>query len=232
MRQGFEAVKMRIGVNREHDLERVAACREVLGPEVKLMADAVMGHNPDPWTAAEAVRVAKALEPYDLFWAGGALFCGGLRGLCPCPSEYLYSHFGAVRVRACGMSSNIFLSVRHWTWPSQMRARAGGILECIKISAMADACGVKVAPHAWGTSITVAANLAWAFVTPNTVLAEYPTWYFPLTDALFVEKPRIEDGMVYPPTTPGLGVELPKDLEEKYGYRPEASRLDMRRERE
>ena len=66
--KGFRAIKMRIGVNREHDLERVAACREALGPDVKLMAEAVMGHNPEPWTAAEAVRTAKTLEPYNLFW--------------------------------------------------------------------------------------------------------------------------------------------------------------------
>lgn len=228
---GFRAVKMRIGVNREHDLERVAACREVLGPEVKLMADAVMGHNPDPWTAADAVRVAKALEPYDLFWLEEPCFAADYEG---------YAH---VRRNTCipisgGESSCMRYEFKHFFERQALdvaqpdACQAGGILECIKIAAMADACGVKVAPHAWGTSITVAANLAWAFVTPNTVLAEYPTWHFPLTDALFVEKPRIEDGMVYPPTMPGLGVELPKELEEEYRYRPEASRLDMRRERE
>ena len=78
--RGFKAVKMRIGVNLRHDLKRVAACREVLGPDVKLMADAVMGHNPAPWSAAEAIRVAKALEPYDLFWLEEPCFAADYDG--------------------------------------------------------------------------------------------------------------------------------------------------------
>ena len=193
------------------------------------MADAVMGHNPKPWIAFEAIRVAKVLEPYDLFWLEEPCFAADYDG---------YAH---VRQNTCipisgGESSCMRYEFKHFFNRQALdvaqpdACQAGGILECQKIAAMADAYGVKVAPHAWGTSITVAANLAWAFVTPNTIIAEYPTWHFPLTDELFVEKPRIEDGYIYPPTTPGLGVELTKELEEKYQYRPEAPRLNMRRE--
>ena len=225
---GFRAVKMRIGVNLKHDLERVAACREVLGADVKLMADAVMGHNPKPWTAAEAIREAKALEPYDLFWLEEPCFAADYDG-------YTHVRQNTSIPISGGESSCMRYEFRHFFDRQALdvaqpdACQAGGILECQKIAAMADAYGVKVAPHAWGTSVTVAANLAWAFVTPNTVIAEYPTWHFPLTDMLFVEKPRIEDGYIYPPTTSGLGVELPKKLEETYRYRPEAPRVNMRR---
>ena len=226
--RGFKAVKMRIGVNLRHDLKRVAACREVLGPDVKLMADAVMGHNPAPWSAAEAIRVAKALEPYDLFWLEEPCFAADYDG-------YAHVRRSTSIPISGGESACMRYEFKHFFDRQALdivqpdACQAGGILECQKIAAMADACGVKVAPHAWGTSITVAANLAWAFVTPNIVLAEYPTWHFPLTDELFIEKPRIEAGCIYPPTTPGLGVDLSVELEEKYRYRPDAPRLNMRR---
>ncbi|MDA0745251.1 MAG: mandelate racemase/muconate lactonizing enzyme family protein [bacterium] len=227
--RGYKAVKMRIGVNREHDEERVATCREVLGPDVKLMADAVMGHNPTPWTASEAIRTAKALEPYDLFWLEEPCFAADYEG-------YAHVRQHTTIPISGGESSCMRYEFKHFFDRQALdiaqpdACQAGGILECLKIAAMAETHGVKVAPHAWGTSATVAANLAWAFVAPNTVLAEYPAWHFPLTDELFIEPPRIENGYVYPPTTPGLGIELTQEIEEKYPYRPDVPRLSMRRE--
>ena len=226
---GFRAVKMRIGVNIEHDLERVATCREILGPKIKLMADAVMGHNPRPWASADALRSARSLEPFDLFWLEEPCFAADYDG-------YAHVRQGTSIPISGGESSCMTYEFKHFFDRKALdiaqpdACQAGGILECLKIAALADVHGVMVAPHAWGTSITVAANLAWAFVARNTVLAEYPTWHFPLTDELFIEKPRIEDGYVFPPTLPGLGVELTEETAAKYKYRPNVPRLDMRRE--
>ncbi|HCR16132.1 MAG TPA: mandelate racemase/muconate lactonizing enzyme family protein [Candidatus Latescibacteria bacterium] len=226
--KGYKAVKMRIGVSLDHDLERVATCRAILGPDVKLMADAVMGHNPNPWTSAEAVRAARSLEEFDLFWLEEPCFAADYDG-------YAHVRQNTPIPISGGESSCMTYEFKHFFDRKALdiaqpdACQAGGILECLKIAALADANGVKVAPHAWGTSITVAANLAWAFVARNTVLAEYPTWHFPLTDELFIKKPCIEDGYVLPPTLPGLGVELTNDTVEKYRYRPDASRLNMRR---
>jgi L-alanine-DL-glutamate epimerase-like enolase superfamily enzyme len=48
------------------------------------------------------------------------------------------------------------------------------MIECQPISAAA-AHNVRVAPHAWGSLATVAANLGWAFTQPNVFCQEYPT---------------------------------------------------------
>lgn len=226
--EGWRAVKMRIGGVLSDDVERVALCRDVLGPDVKLMADAVMGHNPVPWTAADAIRTAKALEPYDLFWLEEPCFAADYDGYARVRQHTAIPISGGESSCMCYEFKHFF--DRHALDIAQPDAcQAGGILECMKIAALADSFGVKVAPHAWGTSIVVAANLAWAFTTRNTVVAEYPTWHFPLSDDLFITKPRIEDGYVYPPTLPGLGVELTPEMEEKYRYRPDKPRLNMRR---
>jgi L-alanine-DL-glutamate epimerase-like enolase superfamily enzyme len=62
--RGFRAIKMKVGRKNLHeDVERVRAMREHLGPAFPLMADANM-----KWGIDEAIRAARALQPYDLTW--------------------------------------------------------------------------------------------------------------------------------------------------------------------
>src|SRR6266478_871922 len=81
--RGFKGMKMKIGrnpstqthlrhlaehaelceVEPEEDIARVAAVRRALGPQVKLMVDVNCA-----WSPAMAIRIGRALEPYDLYW--------------------------------------------------------------------------------------------------------------------------------------------------------------------
>lgn len=62
------------------------------------------------------------------------------------------------------------------------------------------------------------ANLHWAFATPNVSLQEYPTWGFPLRDALLTEPLEIRDGCLLPPGAPGLGVTLTDEVIARYPW--------------
>jgi len=62
--RGYRAVKLKLGRPRlAEDLERVALLRRELGDDVRIMADANMG-----WSVDEAIRAARALARYDVFW--------------------------------------------------------------------------------------------------------------------------------------------------------------------
>ena len=62
--KGFRAIKMKVGRDKlSEDIERVRAMREHLGDGFPLMVDANMR-----WTADEAIRAARAFQPYDLTW--------------------------------------------------------------------------------------------------------------------------------------------------------------------
>src|ERR1700680_4537581 len=50
-------------VEPEEDIARVAAVRKALGPHAKLMVDVNCA-----WSPAMAIRMGRALEPYDLHW--------------------------------------------------------------------------------------------------------------------------------------------------------------------
>ena len=56
--QGFTAIKLH-----QIDVPSVQAAREAVGPDVQIMLDTNC-----PWTPAEAHRMARAFEPYDLAW--------------------------------------------------------------------------------------------------------------------------------------------------------------------
>lgn len=61
---GFQAIKMKVGRPRlAQDVDRVAAMRELLGPDIPLMVDANMR-----WTVEEAIAAARALRDFDLVW--------------------------------------------------------------------------------------------------------------------------------------------------------------------
>lgn len=62
--RGFDGVKIKIGKpTLEEDLERIAAIRTLIGPDVAFMVDANYSMSVD-----EAIVAAKAFEPYDLTW--------------------------------------------------------------------------------------------------------------------------------------------------------------------
>jgi L-alanine-DL-glutamate epimerase-like enolase superfamily enzyme len=64
LEKGFRAIKMKAGRARmSEDVERVRAMRKELGDGFPLMVDANM-----KWTADEAIRRARAFQPYELVW--------------------------------------------------------------------------------------------------------------------------------------------------------------------
>lgn len=62
--RGFNAVKIKVGQpNLAEDIERVAAVRKLIGPDVGFMVDANYSMNVE-----EAIAAANAFKPFDLIW--------------------------------------------------------------------------------------------------------------------------------------------------------------------
>jgi L-alanine-DL-glutamate epimerase-like enolase superfamily enzyme len=58
---GFEAIKIKVGVDPIEDVERIIAIRKAVGPDVQLRVDANQG-----WTPKEAVRAIERISPYNI----------------------------------------------------------------------------------------------------------------------------------------------------------------------
>jgi D-arabinonate dehydratase/D-galactarolactone cycloisomerase len=87
--------------------------------------------------------------------------------------------------------------------------RAGGVTECKRIAELADAFGVAFAPHvSIGSAIHFAATAHLATSMPNTITSEYWIGENPLGNCILKEPLVLENGYMYTPSGPGLGIEI------------------------
>lgn len=219
LEQGYQAVKIRIWSDLAADISKLRLCRRVLGENVDLMVDAVMGHNRRPWSGKEALRRAKIMEELNIAWYEE-----------PCGNRD-YAGYAFVRahtsVPVAGGESAVgvheflpFFEASALDIVQPDPAHSGGIIEVQRICNLARARGVKVALHSWGAAPCLMANYHMAFADPLSDYLEFPTHGLPLIDELAVERLKLVDGCFAAPTAPGLGVQLSERTLARYPYQP------------
>jgi galactonate dehydratase len=160
--------------------------------------------------------LVKELEPYRLMFIEEPVLSESREALkeiaafSPVPialGERLYSRWDFKSVLEEGVADIIQPDLSH----------AGGITECRKIAAMAEAYDVAVAPHCPLGPIALAACLQLDAVTYNAFIQEQSLGihYNKGNDLIDYAKNkdvfRYEDGFVAIPTGPGLGVDVDED---------------------
>lgn len=218
--QGFRWVKIPIGFGRERDQAIVASVREALGPDVQIAVDAVQGYAPRPWSAKTAIQVARAIEGHDIAW-----FEEPASGRDP-EANAQVRRATSIPVsggESLGTVSEFILLIDGGAFDIvQPDASHVGILESKTVIRYAAARGLGVIPHSWGSGPCLMANYHLAFSTPSCFVLEFPTTPNPLVSELLVEPFRVEDGRLSAPTTPGLGVHLPDDAEDRFPFLPDS----------
>ncbi len=213
-KDGFFAMKLKVGYGIEKDMRYVKAVREAIGNDIVLMVDANHAYN-----AAEAIRLAKKMETYDVFWFEE-----------PVPPEDID---GYIEVK---QKSNILIAggedeFTRYGFRELITRRAvdilqpdlcaaGGFTEMMKITAMASAWNVPVIPHVWGTNVGLAASLQFFAALPHFPERRYPAEPFfeydrsphPLRDGVTQERFEMKDGYLDIPQRPGLGITLDMDF--------------------
>lgn len=195
--RGFRAVKMRAGSSRlQDDIHRVAAVREVIGPDVRLMIDAVQA-----WNADEAIRACNALAGFDITWIEDPVSFDDHAALARvaaavpmpvCAGENDYSRIGFQRLIHGGCIRIAMPDLQ----------RVGGITEWMRVAALAGAHGLRVTPH---TFHELSVHLMCAI--PNGFWLEYVPWW----ERLFTATPELVDGCMSPSQEPGLGISFDWD---------------------
>jgi D-arabinonate dehydratase/D-galactarolactone cycloisomerase len=216
---GYRASKIRIGASEESDLHKTSIARSALGPDVRLAVDAVQGSNPNPWDAATAIRVGRRLEACDLLWYEEPCAADDLDGYVKC-RRALNVPIAGGETRTTAKEFVPLFEAGAVDVVQPDAAHIGGILEAVKVTQLAAAAGVQIAMHAWSSGVGVMANAHVAFGAEACHWMEYPTVGNPLVEGLMRQPLRIVDGQLSAPEGPGLGVDIPPDLEERHRYRP------------
>ncbi len=164
------------------------------------------------WDLNCALRIARALEPYDVLWMEDMIKPDSADDLARlatesrvphCVSERLFTRY-AFRAILEAHASRIVMPDLIWT---------GGITEGRKIAVLADTFHLPIAPHDCSGLVTIFANLHVCASAMNAMILEtvrgfYEEWY----PEAYTDNVVIQEGFAQVPTQPGLGTSLRKEF--------------------
>lgn len=168
------------------------------------------------WQLLPAIRIARALAPFDTKWHEDPIKMDSLASLkryaeaspAPiCASETLASRWAFRDLFETGAAGVIMLDL---SW-------CGGVSEAKKIATMAEAWHLPVAPHDCTGPVVLGASTHLSLNAPNALIQEsvrayYRTWYRDLVTGL----PEVEAGFIRVGREPGHGIELKPDLSKRF----------------
>lgn len=197
--------------------ECVEAMRNAVGPDIDIMVDCHARPSP-----RMGLQFAKALEPYDLYffeepcWPESIDDIARIQDAVKTPiatGERLITQHAfreLLEKRACSVLQP---DITH----------CGGLSEARRISAMAEAYRVAVAPHNPQGPVSTAASIELGFATPSYVICESVHNDVPWRDDVVQEGFKVDPKTrtVTPNTLPGLGVELDEKEIAKHPFQQE-----------
>ena len=215
MGQGLRALKVKVGIDPEADIERVKAVRAEIGPSVRLGIDANGGWSPR--IAIQTIRRMAAesniyfaeqpTAPLDIQWLAD------VRRNVPVPvmaDESCYTLQDAMALTRAGAADILSIYV----------GKGGGIGPARKMAAVAEAAGLTCTVGSnleLGIASAAMTHLATASVGIGA--EEFPCDILgPLAyeHDLLAQPIEFKDGAVRVPSGPGLGVELDEEMLKRY----------------
>ncbi|GEK74476.1 MULTISPECIES: mandelate racemase/muconate lactonizing enzyme family protein [Halomonas] len=217
-REGFHGVKIKIGFDVEEDLRVIAAVREAIGPERRLMIDANHGYD-----VLEAIEVGKRAERFGIDWFEE-----------PVLPEQLEAYRAVRQGQPIPVASGENWHGRYaMLEPLATRAvdivqpdvcGVGGVSEMRRVADMAAMFGVRLVPHVWGTAVCIAASLqSMAALPPNPPrrrpiepIMEFDRTTNPFRQAVVEAPLEHRDGVMRIPDGPGLGIAIDRDALQRF----------------
>jgi L-alanine-DL-glutamate epimerase-like enolase superfamily enzyme len=216
--QGFRAIKFGWGNHfAPEDEERLAAIRTAIGPHVRLMIDfGCPAYWTPGWNAAAAIRAARKLERYDVFFFEE-----------PMPAFDVEGHARVAEAVDVNVATGESLCAFHEFEPFIARravdvvqpdAMQMGITQLHRIARRAEEAGLLCIPHSPWSVFAATCHLHVLSTVSNGPLIEYPalasfdegSLMARTTSASHYEivetPPRLVDGYLELPAAPGLGL--------------------------
>jgi L-alanine-DL-glutamate epimerase-like enolase superfamily enzyme len=210
---GFRRVKMRLGRDPEYDLAAVDAARRGAGSGRDVIVDG--SHRYSPELARE---IGAELAARGVFWFEEPFppedidAYVDLRPRIDVPLAAGENDFGVQGFRELVRAGALDIL-------QPDACRAGGITECVRIGALAEAAGLGVATHTWSDAVALVANAHVVAALPHGVTVEVDQTGNPFIDELLAEPLRIRDGRLALGDAPGLGLELDRSTVERLSAR-------------
>jgi D-galactarolactone cycloisomerase len=216
---GFSHMKVKLGFGVDDDIAVMRAIgRAIQGKPVRLMVDTNHAYG-----RAEALRLGRALAEYDLRWYEEPVVPEDLPGYVEMRRQLSMPIAGGENEHSLyGFGELLSAGAVDVVQPDL--GSCGGLSAGKHVIALAQARGVQVNPHVWGSAVAQAASLQFLAAVPvahHSLFAQEPILEYDRSShpfrSLLVKQP-IEQigGWVEVPTRPGLGVEVDRSVLEKF----------------
>lgn len=211
--RGFRSCKIKVGGSVDHDVARVRAVREAVGPGMRLRVDANAGYD-----VPRAIALGRALEPLEVQWveqpvaardlAGMAAVRRGI-GIAVMADESITDHASLVAAIRADCADYVKLKVM----------KQGGFLRCRRMVETAAAAGLGVIiGHGFGLGINTMAEIMLAATSRAVVEGLECVGPLKTADDVVTEKLDLSAGSIDLPAGPGLGVVLDPDMLARYRF--------------
>ena len=183
-------------------VNRVAAVRETVGPDVDICVEIHRQMNP-----AESIALGRRLEEFNPFFYEDPML----------PDSPAIMGEVAAKCNIPIATGERFTTIFEYQQLLEAKAAAyvrpdlclcGGLSGCKKVAAMAEAHHVKVIPHNPLSPISTAACVQLDACIPNFALQEYTGESEPPKSELLKNPLELKDGYITVPDGPELGVEI------------------------
>jgi len=158
------------------------------------------------------IRIARAAEPFNLFWLEIDSYdpqaLRDIRQVATMPIASCESLFGRRQFRPFFESHAMDVAIVDVPW--------NGLLESLKIAAMAEAYEMNTAPHNYYGHISNLMSAHFSAAVPNFRVMEIDIDDVPWKDELVTNPPRIENGELIVPTAPGWGADVDEAVLRKH----------------
>lgn len=192
--RGIGGIKIKVGQpDTSVDIRRVRAMRELLGDQFPMMVDANQ-----QWNRSTAIRVGRQLEEFGLTWIEEPLDAYDVEGHAALARE-LATPIATGEMLTSAVEHRALIKAGSVDFMQPDAPRVGGITPFLKIMALGEDAGIRMAPH---FAMEIHLHLSAAY--------EIDPWveHFEWLEPLFNEKLEIRGGRMIIPARPGLGFSL------------------------
>lgn len=216
---GFTAMKVKLGYGVEDDIQCMKAIAEAVeGRGITLMVDTNHAYG-----RAQALRLGRALDGYNLRWYEEPVAPEDLHGYAEMRNKLTMPIAGGENEHTLFGYRDLFAANAVDIAQPDL-CSCGGISAARHIVTLAQAHGVAVNPHVWGSAVAQAASLQLIAALPvahhslfaQEPLLEYDCSSHPFRQHLITQPIQQSGGWVPIPEGPGLGIEIDRSIVERY----------------
>lgn len=202
IKKGFNAVKLKIGLNPRRDIEAVAAVRDAIGGNATIRVDANQGYTPQ-----EAITTIQTIQKYEIEYVEQPISAWNIKGLARIRNAVHIPILADESVHTLRDALNLVKEDAIDLFGIKL-IKMGGLYKAGKIIALAEANDIEcVIISPWETSVGIAAGVHLAVASEN---ANHP---HELDLISLKNDPATglhqEKGVILLPEGSGLGIDYP-----------------------